>query len=54
MCSIQLDDAAAAIVCQIAHHTPAYWWRGRVMKPISMGMMTDRRPMGKFWRGCQA
>ncbi len=35
MCSIHLDDATAAILCQNAHHTPAYWWRGdRVMKPI--------------------
>ncbi len=37
VCSIHLDDATAAIVRQIAHHTPAYWWRGdRVMKPISV------------------
>ncbi len=37
MCSIHLFDATAAIVCQNANHTPAYWWRGeRVMKPISV------------------
>ncbi len=37
MCSIHLYDATAAIVCQNANHTPAYWWRGdRVMKPISI------------------
>ncbi len=37
MCSIHLDDVTAAILCQNAHHTPAYWWRGdRVMKPISV------------------
>ncbi len=30
------QQCAVAIVCQNAHHTPAYWWRGdRVMKPIS-------------------
>ncbi len=28
MCSIHLEDATAAIVCQNAHHTPPYWWRG--------------------------
>jgi len=28
MCSIHLDDATPSIVCQNAHHTPAYWWRG--------------------------
>ncbi len=37
MCSIHLDDVMAAILCQHAHNTPAYWWRGdRVMKPISV------------------
>ncbi len=44
MCSIHLDDATAAIVCQSTHHTPAYWWRGdRVMKAYQcIGMI--RRP----------
>ncbi|CAM4574724.1 unnamed protein product [Leuciscus chuanchicus] len=28
VCSTNLDDATAAILCQNAHHTPAYWWRG--------------------------
>jgi len=23
-----LDEATAVILHQIAHHTPAYWWRG--------------------------
>ncbi len=53
VCSIHLDDATAAIVCQTAHHTPAYWWRGdRVMKPISvwgwLGGHDGQRPIGKF------
>ncbi len=53
MCSIHLDDATAAILCQNAHHTPAYWWRGdRVMKPISawwwLGAHDGQRPMGEF------
>ncbi len=53
VCSIHLDDAAAAVLCQNAHHTPAYWWRGdREMKPISvwgwLGGHDGQRPMGKF------
>ncbi len=37
MCIIHLDDAIAAILCQNAQHTPAYWCRrDRVMKPISV------------------
>ncbi len=53
VCSIHPDDATAAILCQNAHHTPAYWWRGdRVMKPISvwglLGGHDGQRPMGKF------
>ncbi len=53
MCSIHLDDAPAAILCQNAHHTPAYWWRGdRVMKPISvwgwLGGYDGQRPTGEF------
>ncbi len=53
MCSIHLDDATAAILCQNAHHTPAYWWRGdRVMKPISLwGLIwgyVGQRPIGKY------
>jgi len=28
MYSIHLDDVTAAILCQNAYHTPAYWWRG--------------------------
>ncbi len=53
MCSIHLDDATAAILCQNAHHTPAHWWRGnKVMKPISvwgwLGGHDGQRPMGKF------
>ncbi len=48
MCSIQLDDATAAILCQNAHHTPAYCCRGdRVMK-ANQCMAMIRRPMGKF------
>ncbi len=50
--SIPLDDATAAIVRQNTHHTPAYWWRDRVMKPISvwlwLGSHNGQRPMGKF------
>ncbi len=35
--NVQHPPATAAIVCQNAHHTPAYRWRGdRVMKPISV------------------
>ncbi len=53
LCSIHLDDATAAIVCQNAHHTPAYWWRGDwVMKPISgwgwLGGHDGQRPIGEF------
>ncbi len=53
VCSIHLDDAAAAILRQNAHHTPAYWLRGdSVMKPISvwgwLGGHDGQRPMGKF------
>ncbi len=45
--------ATAAILCQNAHHTPAYWWRGdSVMKPIGVwGWLwghDGQRPMGKF------
>ncbi len=48
-----LDDATAAILCQNAHHTPAYWWRGdKVMKPIGvwglLGGHDGQRPMGEF------
>ncbi len=50
VCSIHLDDAAAAILRQNAQHTPVYWWRGdRVMKPISawgwLGGHDGQRPM---------
>ncbi len=43
----------AAILCQITHHTPAYWWRGnRLMKPISvwgwLGGHDGQRPMRQF------
>ncbi len=53
VCSIQLDDAMAAILHQNAHHTPANWWRGdRLMKPISvwglLGGHDGQMPMGKF------
>ncbi len=53
VCSVHLDDATAAIVCQNAHYTPAYWWRGdSVMKPISvwgwLGGHDGQRPVGKF------
>ncbi len=53
MCSIHLDDATAAILCQNAHHTPVYWWRGdRVMKSISvwgwLGGHDGQRPVGEF------
>ncbi len=53
VCNVHLDDATAAILCQNAHHTPAYWWRGdRVMKPISvwgwLGGHNGQRPMGEF------
>ncbi len=52
-CSINLDDVAAAIVRQNAHHTPAYWWRGDiVMKPIRiwglLGGHDGQRSMGEF------
>jgi len=37
-----LDDVTAAILCQNAHHTPAYWWRGDHEANQYMGMI--RRP----------
>ncbi len=53
VCSINLDDVTAAIVCQNAHHTPAYWCRGDiVMKPIRiwglLGGHEGQRSMGDF------
>ncbi len=53
MCSIHLDDVTAAILCQNAQHTPAYWWRGdRVMEPISvwrwLGGHDGQRPMDEY------
>ncbi len=57
MCSIHLDDATVAILCQNAHHTPAYWWRGDSDEANQcMGMI--RRPWwseanGRIWPGCR-
>ncbi len=36
VCSIHLDDATAAILCQNAHHTPATGGEETVMKTISV------------------
>ncbi len=54
VCSI---EATAAIVCQNAHHTPSYWWRGDSDEANQcMGMI--RRPWwseanGQIWPGCR-
>ncbi len=53
VCSIHLDDATAAIVCQNSHHTPAYWWRGYSDEANQqvlglLGGHDDHRPIGKF------
>ncbi len=56
MCSIHLDDATAAILCQDAHRTPAYWWReDRVIKPIRvwgwLGGHDSQTANGQIWPG---
>jgi len=53
MCSIRVDDATAAILCQNAHHTPTYWWRGESDEANQyMGMIrrghNGQRPIGKL------
>ncbi len=47
MCSIHLVDATAAILCQNAHHTPAYWWRGDYVWGWLRGL-DGQKPMEKF------
>ncbi len=56
VCSIHLDDATTAVLCQNAHHTPAYWWRGdRVMKPIGVwGLLGGHDGQRPIWAGCRA
>ncbi len=43
VCSIHLDDATVAIVCQNAQHTPVYWWRG-ASEEANQCMGIVRRP----------
>ncbi len=56
VCRIHLDDATAALVCQNAHHRPAYWRRQSDEANQCMGMI--RRPWwseasGRIWPGCR-
>ncbi len=57
MCCIHLDDVTAAILCQNAQHTPAYWWRGdsdeanRCMEMIRRPWWSEAN--GQIWPGCR-
>ncbi len=42
MCSIHLDDATAAILCQNTHHTPDTGGEETVMKPIRVWVNWSR------------